>query len=98
MTAWISVEIATKNIKTIDGSQRLKIIDGQLMYYKHVILDGRKCHHTLFTKSSKGRKLTFGEFLDKLLNIIRVVSLPDEIPNTCKYKLKPQGRMKRTDQ
>ena len=51
--AWISVEIATKNIETIDESKRLAVIDAQLMFYKHVLLSGRKCHHTLFTKSSK---------------------------------------------
>ena len=87
--AWISVEIATKNIETIDESKRLAVIDAQLMFYKHVILSGRKCHHTLFTKSSKGRKLTFEELFKKLLNVIRFVSLPDEITNTYKSKLKP---------
>ena len=89
MAAWISVEIATKNIKTIDESRRLKVIDGQSMFYKHVILGRRKCHHTLFTKSSKGRKLTFEELFDKLLKVIRFVSLPDKIRNQCKSKLKP---------
>ena len=39
--ACISVEIATKNIKTINERPRLKVIDQQSMFYKHVILGGR---------------------------------------------------------
>ena len=88
--AWITEEQANLGITIIIDKDKLNVIEAQLQFFKHVILSDRKCPYTYFTKSERGKKLTWEQLFEKLIKVIKFTKLPCMIiQNKTDKQLRP---------